>query len=474
MNNTNCKFAVIADPHYYSEKLGVTGESYERRAGSDQKLLAETKGIVKSALDEIKKSDTDFLLIAGDLSNNGELCSHKEFRDLIYDFKKSKPVFVITATHDWCSDNNPRRYDGKNVFHDVATLEENELRDFYKDFGPENSVSEYFTQSNNSSYVVRPVEGLSVFCLNDDKNGEGGSGYSQEHFQWIKEQVKIAKQQGDLVVGMEHHHLLLTEFDRLINSNNSVKYKEELCNKFADAGLNIMFTGHSHMQHIREHISPDGNFFYEINVASVSGYPSPVVYCEIKDEKLYVNTKHLELFTYNYKIFYNDYLKEHATYLFKHVIDSAVRNEKTEFAALMESVGMSNDKSFKIWPLARFGLKKLDKLTVGKTAKTLNFFTFGKAIDKNAANEISEIKVKDMIFSAFHSLLDGSVTKHEKGTAYYTVFTQALSLPLKVIKKLHIKNGGLTRTLTRLKNAGEELMTGGPLDNNNIVIDFNN
>ncbi len=474
MNVLNCKFAVIADPHYYSEKLGITGEAYERRAGSDQKMLAETKGIVKSALDEIRKSDAEFLLIAGDVSNDGELYSHKEFRDLIYDFKKFKPVYVITATHDWCCDNNPRRYDGKNVFHDVATLSPDELRDFYKDFGPDDSFSEYFTHLNNSSYVIRPVDGLTVFCLNDDQNGKGGSGYSLEHFNWIKEQTELAKKRGDLVLGMQHHHLFLTEFDRVINGKSSVDYKEEQCNKFADIGLNIMFTGHSHMQHIREHISPNGNLFYEINVASISGYPSPVVYCEIKDEKLYLNTHHLESFTYNNKIYYNDYLKNHATYLFEHVIDAGVRNEKTEFAALMESVGMSNEKSYKIWPLARFGLKILDKLTVRKAAKILNFFTFGKAIDKNASKEIGDIKVKDMIFSAFHSLLDGSLTKHEKGSAYYTVFTQAVALPLKIITKLHIKNGGLIRTLTHLKNAGQEIMTGGPLDNNNIVIDFNN
>ena len=74
------KFAVIADPHYYSEKLGCEGSAYERREGSDQKMLAKSKGTILAALQEIKNSDAEFLMIAGDLSNDGERCSHEEIR----------------------------------------------------------------------------------------------------------------------------------------------------------------------------------------------------------------------------------------------------------------------------------------------------------------------------------------------------------------------------------------------------------
>lgn len=470
MNNVSCKFAVIADPHYYSETLGNSGEAYERRAGSDQKLLAETKGIVKAALDEIKASDAEFLLIAGDLSNDGERASHEEMRELLYEFKKSKPVYVITATHDWCCDGNPRRYEGSNVYNDVPTLGADELRDFYRDFGPETAVAEYFTHLKNSSYVVRPKDGVSVFCLNDDQSGEGSSGYSAEHFEWIKNETEKAKSRGDIVFGMQHHHLFLTEFDRVINGNSSVEYRKKQASRFADIGFNVMFVGHSHMQHIREHISEGGNSFFEINVASISGYPAPIVYCEIKDGKLVVKTKHLESFTYNGRQYTNDYLKAHATELFSNVITAAVNNEKEEFAALTESIGLSREKSFKLWKFVRPLLKKLDTLTVRSAARLINLLTFGKGITKSAAREIGNTKVKDIIFEAFHSILDGSLIKHEKGSAYYTVFTDALSLPLKIVKKLRIKNGGLLRTLTHLKNAAHEIMTGEPLDNNDFTI----
>ena len=134
MRDLLTKFAVIADPHYYSETLGNSGKAYERRAGSDQKMLALSRGTVLAALEHIKNSDAKFLLIAGDLSNDGERASHEEMREILYEFKKIMPVYVITATHDWCCDGNPRRYEGDNIYHDVETVAVDELHEFYKDY----------------------------------------------------------------------------------------------------------------------------------------------------------------------------------------------------------------------------------------------------------------------------------------------------------------------------------------------------
>ena len=473
MSNLLTKFAIIADPHYYSETLGNSGKAYERRAGSDQKMLALSRGTILAALEHIKNSDAKFLLIAGDLSNDGERVSHEEMREILYEFKKIMPVYVITATHDWCCDGNPRRYEGDKILHDVETVAVHELYDFYKDFGPDEAISEFHTHQDKVSYVVRPCEGVTVFCLDDDQDGIGrGSGYSPEHFKWIEEQTKEAKKRGDVVFGMQHHHLFLTEFDHVINGKGSVDYKMEQVTKFADFGFPIMFTGHSHMHHIRRVETEKGNHFYEINVGSISGYPAPICYCDIFEDGIDIKTEHLEKFTHNGKEYTNEFLKNHATALFSDIIKSAAVNEKDKFLAVVEAIGLGPQKASKIWTFARPVLKWLDKLTVKKAARIMNFITFGKAIDKKAAKEIADVKVTDMVFGAFCSILDGSIIKHEEGSAYYTVFTQALALPLKIVKKLHIKNAGLIRTLTHIKNAAPELMTGGPLDNLNRFCEF--
>ena len=472
MNKIISKFAIIADPHYYSEKLGNSGKAYERRAGSDQKMLAQSRGTILAALEKVRNSDAEFLLIAGDLSNDGERVSHEEMREILYDFKKNMPVYVITATHDWCCDGNPRRYEGDKVYNDVETIGPDELHKFYKDFGLDEAISEFHTHQDKVSYVVRPCKGVTVFCLDDDQNGEGGAGYSKEHFNWIKEQSEQAKERGDVVFGMQHHHLFLTEFDRVINGNGSVKEKIEMVNKFAEIDFPLMFTGHSHMQHIRKADTVSKKPFYEVNVASISGYPAPICYCSVYENGIEIKTEHIDTFTHNGKEYTNEFLKNHATALFSDILKSAATNEKDKFLAVVEAIGLTNEKASKIWIVARPFFKWLDNLTVKKAARIMNFISFGKAIDKKAAKEIGAIKVTDMIFSAFHSILDGSLIKHEEGSAYYIVFTQALEFPLKLIKKLRIKNSGLIRTLTHIKNAAPELMTGGPLDNNNWFCEF--
>jgi hypothetical protein len=185
-----------------------------------------------------------------------------------------------------------------------------------------------------------------------------------------------------------------------------------------------------------------------------------------------IKTEHTEKFTHDGKEYTNDFLKNHATALFSDIIKAAAVNEKDKFLAVVEAIGLGAEKASKIWIVAKPVLKWLDKLTVKKAARIMNFITFGKAIDKKAAKEIADVKVTDMVFGAFCSILDGSLVKHEEGSAYYTVFTQALALPLKIVKKLRIKNGGLIRTLTHIKDAAPELMTGGPLDNNNWFCEF--
>lgn len=101
------KLTFLADTHYYSKSLGVSGRQYELRSGSDQKCLAETEEIITAAFEEIGNSDTDAVMIAGDLTNDGERVCHEEFRKLARGLAQKKPLYLITATHDWCCDGNP-------------------------------------------------------------------------------------------------------------------------------------------------------------------------------------------------------------------------------------------------------------------------------------------------------------------------------------------------------------------------------
>lgn len=49
-------------------------------------------------------------MIIGDVTNDGEKVSHIEFREKLEKLAKSKPVYTITSTHDWCCDENQEAF----------------------------------------------------------------------------------------------------------------------------------------------------------------------------------------------------------------------------------------------------------------------------------------------------------------------------------------------------------------------------
>ena len=97
------KMFVITDTHYFASSLGCRGEEYDSFMQFEQKCFAETEAINKAAFKWLGESDdADTVLIAGDLSFNGEKQSHKEFSELLKKLKESgKRIFVITAGHDF-------------------------------------------------------------------------------------------------------------------------------------------------------------------------------------------------------------------------------------------------------------------------------------------------------------------------------------------------------------------------------------
>ena len=435
------KFTVIADPHYYAKSLGITGSAYELRSGSDQKCLGESHEIIRDAFELIAQSDTEAVLIAGDLSNDGERASHEGFRTLLYELQESKPVYVVTATHDWCCDKNPRRYEGGEVFHDVPVLGHDELRDFYYDFGPRQAISEYFTHLGTSSYVVELSGSLWLLALNDDQNGKGRAGYTPEHAAWILGQLRLAKERGITVIGMQHH-LVLPHISPLFTGGACVGDREEVAQMLADAGLRYLFVGHSHMQNIMRYDSPASNTLYEVNVGALCGYPGPVVRATVENNGIRIKTEHLEPWL--------DLLKDHATAIITRVLDSAVAGDKQEFARRVTALQADGKKVARVFFAIKPVARRLNRLRVQRAAKYIRLISLGKAVKRNEMKDFPDRLVLDIAKEVFLSVFDGGLVTHERGSGYYKAVMAAISLT---------KNKKLT-------DAIDAVLTGGEIDSN--------
>ena len=455
------KLTFIADTHHYSKTLGTKGRQYELRSGSDQKCLAETGEIIDSAFDYISKRDTDAVVIDGDVTNDGEKVSHLEFREKLKALAKSKKVYVITATHDWCCDENPRRYVGDKVFHDVEVMKSSELRDFYFDFGPKDALSEYITHIGTCSYVVQISENVRILALNDDKNQNGHAGFTEEHFCWIEEQIKKAQQDGCLIIGMEHHLLMPHVTPLITGGSTCVENREYVASRLADAGLKYMFVGHSHIQSTSSFKTRKGNVITEVNVGSLVGYPAPIVEVTVNDDlTLSYQVKHLKNFTLNgNKVDAQEYLKKHALDLLHRVIDAP---DKKELIDRLTALQLDGKKFEKFTPIIFKVLKFIKNADVMAVYKKLKRIGLAKDIDYILAVKYRNKKLLDIIDEIYLSLFDGSTVTYSRDDDYYKLIISVVSIPSKIFKK--------NNDMKKLIFAVDSILTGGNFNNQKDII----
>ena len=419
MKNKVTRLTFITDTHHFSRTLSAGGRAYDLRSGSDQKCLNETGGIIDAAFSKIERSDTDAVMIIGDLTNDGEKASHEEFREKLYELQKTKPVYVITATHDWCCDENPRKFCGNAVYHDVPTLHHDELRDFYYDFGSKQALSEYITHLGTCSYTVDIGENVRLLALNDDQNGKGRAGFKEEHFKWIEQQIIQAQADGKILIGMEHHLLIAHIHPLVMGGSTCVGERETVASRLADAGLRYMFVGHSHIQRIDTFTSEKGNTITEINVGSLCGYPAPIVNVEVGGDGLKISTDFVDSFTFDGKKFNTTVYLRNKIYALVDCILEGAEIEKDEFCDRLTALQLNGDKFAVLYPIAHLFAKYIQNETALGLYKKLKLLGLAGNIRYSDVLDFKDKPVMGFVHEILLSFFDGGIVRHGEETSYY-------------------------------------------------------
>lgn len=403
MNKAPLKLAVITDAHYYSKKLGVDTPSYNAFNGRSQKMIKDSEEIIAAAFSQLAKSDCKNIVFCGDATCDGEYDSHLEFIQMLYALKKcGKRIFAITSTHDFRESGITYKYTG-DVREEIPSAKRDELAAMYRDFGVSDAISVF---DGGMSYVADLDENYRIFALNSDRDGMGRSGFSAEMREWIKQNAEEAKADGKEMIAFTHHPLVSpSPFYSLIGKNDMMGGHAEIREFLADLGIELVFTGHSHIHDISYIFSEKGNVFYDVSTTTLAGYPAYIRTVNITDDSYEITSENI---TEPVPVKFNgSNLQEHLADQFFGMIRRTLDAAAGDIPEMAECfVGMSISRKFSyrfgwlIKPIAKF-IKKLKIGTVYKWTKKENGLT---------AEEIAYIKdgrVFDFIIDLVMHLYSG-------------------------------------------------------------------
>jgi hypothetical protein len=292
-------FIVLSDPHYYDPSLGTEGTAFQNYLDKDRKLLKQSRELMLEAIDIIAGTDASFVLIPGDLTKDGTRVSHLEFAELLNKIRKAgKYVFVVPGNHD-VSNGESHSYRGDETI-TVENVSPVLFKSIYNNFGYSRAI---YQDPSSLSYVVEPVAGLWVLGLDaclykqnlPDHHPVTGGAFSPETLQWIEGVASDAHKKGKRMIAFMHHGVIehykgQEKFygEYLINNH------EKVSEKFANLGINVVFTGHYHAQDIVQKKLKNGNFIYDVQTGSLVTYPCPVRQVRISNNMMQISSLFIE------------------------------------------------------------------------------------------------------------------------------------------------------------------------------------
>ena len=365
------KFYLITDPHYFAPKLGCSGPEYDDFMHYEQKCFAETASINRSVIDYLKEAkEADNVLIAGDLSFNGEIESHREFIALLSELRESgKNVYVVTADHDFKDDNETFAF-GENGRYSPKGTKRETLPELYKDFGFGQAIAE---DRENLSYVAQIGEGVRLLALNSDFTKGSAHYFREEQLRWIEKQAEKAREDGQMLFAMNHYPILGGQpLMALIKPMCSYE-SYETASFFADNGINLIFTGHMHNQSINCIESKKGNKFFDVCTGAIIADPAYIRLVTIKDEKT-VEVESIPTPDFDFDTKGKD-CKQYLSDLFDNMIVNVFTDMRDDTQRMMNKFHLGDDAKL------RFALKLAGKFVCGVKLSTLARLIFIKCPD---------------------------------------------------------------------------------------------
>ncbi|WP_375102714.1 metallophosphoesterase [Paenibacillus sp. RS8] len=247
-------FWVATDTHFLDKDLQDGGQAFQTYVtGGDGKMLPYSDEMAEAMVYEAEQKKPAFIILSGDLTNNGERSSHQKLTEKLKRIEQQgTSVYVIPGNHDIF---NPwaRSFSGdKQLLTDSIT--DKDFVKMYADFGYKEAVSR---DKESLSYIVEAAPNLWILMidssqyLNNLKYGfpQTDGRIASSTLSWMDESVKLAAKEHASVITVMHHNLL--SHTSMSVSGFKLNNSQEAIQSLRKNGLNLVLSGHIHMQDIQ-------------------------------------------------------------------------------------------------------------------------------------------------------------------------------------------------------------------------------
>ena len=269
-NWAQTKVVVLSDTHVMAPDLLVNdGTAWQNYLAADRKMVDNSKVLFDNMIEKIKTDiKPDFVFITGDLTKDGEKLSHLYVKGKLDELKNAGiQTLVIPGNHDRGTNGNAVYYNGDDKT--PAEVADNDYFAMtYANYGYGSSSER---EATSLTYVCEPMDGLVVIGIDSGKDAK----VSATTLDWVCNKARIATAAGKQVVALMHHSLVPHFYgtDKFVETSVIDDYATAR-NALADAGIQVVFTGHFHTSDIAKAYNADlSKVIYDISTGSLISYP---------------------------------------------------------------------------------------------------------------------------------------------------------------------------------------------------------
>jgi len=274
-------FAVFSDPHLFHASLGTEGPAFEAYLNQDRKLIRESEAILDAAIAAIiREKRVQFVLVPGDLTKDGERFNHFLFALKMRKLQAAGiQVFVVPGNHD-VSNPHAFRYAGDQEI-PVPSVSPELFHWIYRHCGYGRAIAR---DPHSLSYVAEPAKGLWLIamdsCRYDDNETNGtpatGGRFTPQTLDWVLKMIRLGQARGKQLIGMMHHGILEHYTGQsMLFPEYVVEDWESVSKQLAEAGLEVVFTGHYHANDVTRREHEGGSVLFDIETGSLVTFPNP-------------------------------------------------------------------------------------------------------------------------------------------------------------------------------------------------------